>query len=297
MWATSIGSTPLPQAGPPAERKSESRRHRDPCTRQGDDRGGVADQLREALDARRRWRGSPRSTPRPPPLSAAFEVRRAFAEEGRNALLRVSPLSRKRHAKPSFSAAMPASRSPSAETRLDLRHRERRLSGKPPLGPHQGGVQQFVVVDYAVDEPELEGFLGEDRVADEVHLERLVGADEPRQPLGAAEARDDAELDLGLAEQRRARGDPVRRTPSRARCRRRRRGRLRRRSRRSPARSISRSSPCVSSSSARAPRLVHRREGLDVGAGAEQHRVGGGEHERAGAVSPSRAPTPSRGPR
>ena len=47
-----------------------------------------------------------------------------------------------------------------------------------------------------------------DRVADQVHLERLLGADQPRQPLGAAEAGDDPELDLGLAEDGRLGGDP-----------------------------------------------------------------------------------------
>ena len=40
---------------------------------------------------------------------------------------------------------------------------ERRLWGEPPR-PHQRGVQQFVVLDDAVDEAELERFLGEDRV-------------------------------------------------------------------------------------------------------------------------------------
>ena len=60
----------------------------------------------------------------------------------------------------------------------------------------------------AVDQAELEGLLGADRVADQVHLQRLVGAHQARQALGAAEAGDDAELDLGLAEDGRARGDP-----------------------------------------------------------------------------------------
>ena len=54
-----------------------------------------------------------------------------------------------------------------------------------------------------VGEAELEGLVGADRLADEVHLERLGLADEPRQPLGAAEAGDDPEVDLGLPEERR----------------------------------------------------------------------------------------------
>ena len=68
-------------------------------------------------------------------------------------------------------------------------------------------VEQFVVLDQAVDETELERFVGEDRVADEVHLQRLVLAHQARQALGAAEARDDPELDLRLTEDRRARRD------------------------------------------------------------------------------------------
>src|SRR5439155_16983604 len=74
--------------------------------------------------------------------------------------------------------------------------------------PVQGGVEQLVVIDYAVDETELVRFLGEDRVADEVHLQGLGGANQPRQALGAAEAGNDAELDLGLPEKRRASRKP-----------------------------------------------------------------------------------------
>src|SRR6202140_2858305 len=88
---------------------------------------------------------------------------------------------------------------------LDLLHRHRRLSGELAR-PRQSGVEQFVVVEHAVDESVLVGLLGEDGIAGEVHLQCLVGADEPRQPLGSAEAGDDPELDLGLAEERGARG-------------------------------------------------------------------------------------------
>ena len=65
-----------------------------------------------------------------------------------------------------------------------------------------------MVLDHAVGEAELERFVGQDRVADHVHLERLVHAHQPRQALGSAEAGNDPELDLGLTEQRRARDDP-----------------------------------------------------------------------------------------
>ena len=105
-----------------------------------------------------------------------------------------------------FSAAMPSSRSAAPETRLICATASGACAAS--LRAHSSArVEQFVVLDHAVDEAELERFLGEDRVADQVHLERLVGADEPRQALRAAEAGDDAELDLRLAEQRRARGD------------------------------------------------------------------------------------------
>ena len=102
---------------------------------------------------------------------------------------------------------MPASRSPAAETDFDLGQRQRRRLGELAR-PRQRGVEQLVVGDRAVDEPELVGLLGADRVADQVHLQGLVLADQPRQALRAAEAGDDPQLDLGLAEDRRLRGDP-----------------------------------------------------------------------------------------
>ena len=48
--------------------------------------------------------------------------------------------------------------------------------------------------------PDPVRLVGGDRVADQVHLERLGLAHQPRQPLRAAEAGDDPEVDLGLAE-------------------------------------------------------------------------------------------------
>ena len=171
-----------------------------------------------------------------------------------------------------------------AETCLICSTRERRLLGEPAR-PGQRGVEQFVVLDHAVDEPELERLLGDDRIADEVHLERLVRADQPRQPLRAAEAGDDPELDLRLAEQRRARRDAHvaghRELAAAA------EGEAvdggdRRDARRCRARGTARAPPSISS---RAGGLVHRRERLDVGAGA---RTASGWTRR----SPARARRP-----
>ena len=54
--------------------------------------------------------------------------------------------------------------------------------------------------DDLVDETDAEGFGSVDHGAGEDHLEGSAGADQARQALGAAVARDKAELDLGLAE-------------------------------------------------------------------------------------------------
>src|SRR3954470_2915442 len=85
---------------------------------------------------------------------------------------------------------------------LDLLDGERRLLGELAR-PRQRRVEQLVVDDDAVDQAELERLLGADRIADQVQLERLVGADEARQTLRPSEARDDPQLDLRLAEDRR----------------------------------------------------------------------------------------------
>ena len=105
----------------------------------------------------------------------------------------------------SRSAASPSSRSPACETRLIC---STAIGAWPRqlAPPGERDVEQLVVLDDAVDEPVLEGLLGRDRLADGVHLQRLGRADEPGEPLRAAEAGDDPEVDLGLAEGRRARG-------------------------------------------------------------------------------------------
>ena len=88
---------------------------------------------------------------------------------------------------------------------LDLLDRERRLAGQL-AAPGQRGVEQLVVLDDAVHEPVLERLVGGDRVADACSSPAPWPAPTSRaQPLGAAEAGDDPEVDLGLAERRRAR--------------------------------------------------------------------------------------------
>ena len=125
-------------------------------------------------DPRRAHRGA-----RPPRL-VSRKSRRAFAEEGGDALARV--LAQEHGGETCFSASMPSSRSPAPETRLICSIASGACAGELAR-PVQRGVEQFVVLDHAVDEPELERLVGEDRVADEVHLERLV-----RRRRGAAGA-------------------------------------------------------------------------------------------------------------
>ena len=104
---------------------------------------------------------------------------------------------------------------------LDLLDRQRRLAGQL-AGPRQRGVEQLVVGHHTGGQPQLVGLVGADRVAGQVQLERLGLPHQSRQPLGAAEAGDDAEVDLGLAEGGRLGGDPEVAAPWPARSRRRR---------------------------------------------------------------------------
>ena len=73
-----------------------------------------------------------------------------------------------------------------------------------------GGLEQGSRGDDLVDEPQAQGFLGVDHVAGEQQAKRRRGADEPRQALAAAVARDEAELDFGLAEARAFGGQAIR---------------------------------------------------------------------------------------
>ena len=65
-----------------------------------------------------------------------------------------------------------------------------------------------IALDDGVDQAGCERRGGRDRIAGEDHRHRLVEADKARQPLGAAGARDQAELDLGQPEPRARRRHP-----------------------------------------------------------------------------------------
>ena len=89
----------------------------------------------------------------------------------------------------------------------------------------------------------------------------------------------------------------ARRTPSRARSRRRRRAPLTAAIVAMPELSISRSRRVHLVEQLASAGLVHRRERLDVGAGAEEHRVRRGDHQRTHAARLDRVPDRSAGPR
>ena len=65
--------------------------------------------------------------------------------------------------------------------------------------------------DGVEDQPDRRGLLGRDRLAGGDHLDGRIQADQPRQPLGAAPAGDQADLDLGQTDLRvrRCRGEAV----------------------------------------------------------------------------------------
>src|ERR1051325_7176060 len=64
-----------------------------------------------------------------------------------------------------------------------------------------------VALENLVDQPERERLLGPNRIAREDHRHRLFPADQTRQPLRAAGAWKEAELDLRQAKPRRSRRD------------------------------------------------------------------------------------------
>ena len=289
MWATSIGST-FSHSPVPGERKSgipdgteipapvSATTERAVRTARRSAELAVGRQAAGERPARRTRRPTaPPEAPRIPAVSSPGSAVRVCPGTPRCPPWRRSLANTAANAR--FSAAMPSSRSPAARHALDLADRERRLAGELAR-PLQGGVEQLVIVDEAVDEPELVRFVGEHRVADEVHLQGLVGAHQPRQPLRAAEAGDDPELDLGLAEHRRARGDAhvaghrqlaaaAEREPVDG-------------GDRGDALGPSSRNSAWAASIICAPRgLVHRGERLDVGARAEQEGVRRGDHERA----------------
>ena len=81
---------------------------------------------------------------------------------------------------------------------------KRALCSEHAAGEFDGTLDQ-IAFDDVIDKPCLERVLRGDRIARQDHRQRLLDADEARQPLRAARARDQAELDLGQAEPR-ARG-------------------------------------------------------------------------------------------
>src|SRR5690349_18593835 len=179
MCATSIGST-RSHSPVPGERKSgipDGTEMPAPVRATTEPASRISSARRATSALRPAWDGAAT-------CSAAFEARRAFAEERGDPLARV--LGGERGRERSLLGGDAGVEVAVGRDGLDLADGERRLGGEPAR-PHQRGVEQFMVLDDAVDEPELERFLGEDRIADEVHLERLVRADEPRQPLRAAE--------------------------------------------------------------------------------------------------------------
>src|SRR4051812_329851 len=127
----------------------------------------------------------------------ALPVRRALGEEGADALLGVLAL--EDAGERGLLGLDPGVEVAGGGDVLDLGQRQRRRLAELAR-PRQGGVEQLVVGDRAVDQPELVGLVGADGVAGQVHLQGLVLAHQAGEALGAAEAGDDAELDLGLAE-------------------------------------------------------------------------------------------------
>ena len=63
-------------------------------------------------------------------------------------------------------------------------------------GPCARGCQQLLLGDDAVDEAQLGGLLVVDGRARQHHLRRRLQAHQPRQPLRAAESRQDSQLQL-----------------------------------------------------------------------------------------------------
>src|SRR6476469_3358514 len=156
--------------------------------------------------------GMPEGTEMPAPVRATTgpedrisEARRSAPTELRRALLdeRVDALAGVRGAERGHEAValrlQPRVEVRAARDALDLLDRQRRLA-RGLARPQQRRVEQLVVVDDAVDEPDLQRLDGVDRLAEQVQLQRAGRADEAREPLRAPEARDDAEVDLGLAE-------------------------------------------------------------------------------------------------
>ncbi len=92
--------------------------------------------------------------------------------------------------------------------RLDAGARQRADAGDF-VGEGDRILDQAVVARQPVDQAGFPGLLRADRIALRHHLERERHARDARQPLGAAGAGEQAELDLGQPELGRGEGDPV----------------------------------------------------------------------------------------
>src|ERR1044072_726250 len=127
----------------------------------------------------------------------ALPLGRALAEEGGDALLAVLGLEDLGEAL--LLGVDARGEVPVVRARLHLLPRERRLLAELAC-PGQRHVKQLLIGNELVGEAHRSGLRSEDRVTGEVHLEGLRLADQPREALGAAEAGDDPQVDLGLAE-------------------------------------------------------------------------------------------------
>ena len=83
---------------------------------------------------------------------------------------------------------------------------ERPLFGDHFLREGDGALDEIALDDF-VDEAGRERVLRRNRIAAQNHRETLFDADEPRQKLRSAGARNNAELDFGKPEPRAGRGD------------------------------------------------------------------------------------------
>src|SRR4051794_3309203 len=119
--------------------------------------------------------------------SAPTELRRALLDERGDALAGV--LGAERGHEPVALGGQALVDVAGERHALDLLERQRRLPGRLAR-PQQRGVEQLVVVDDAVDEPDLQSLDGVDRLAEQVQLQGARRPDQPRKSLGAAEAGD-----------------------------------------------------------------------------------------------------------
>ena len=182
----------LPEAGAGRAEVGDPRRHGDP--RAGQDHGTRA--LDEEV-------GQPRRADRGGHFPWNFGLR----------LPRNAPMPSRASSEPNTSPkAAPSTASPSSRSgRFDTFLIAAVASGAWPASlprPEQRRVEQLVVGHHLVGQAEAVRLVGVDRVADQVHLERLGLTHEPRQPLRASEARDDPQVDLRLAERGRLGRDP-----------------------------------------------------------------------------------------